>query len=146
MPKIFVNTDNSNVKGKIYLAEKMGKSAGAAEKKMQEVVRALIAKAPEFTADTAAKGKGYTIRIEVTNAERGAGKTTYTVHFELVRFPPGTGAGGSKGEEMVSTRTKDLTIVVSSNSESMLLDGVEGVTENIVAKAIPSMRVDMTSR
>jgi hypothetical protein len=47
MPKIYVNTDNSNSKAKIYEAGKMGKSAAAAEQKMQD-------------------GKGYTIRIKVT--------------------------------------------------------------------------------
>lgn len=146
MPKIYVNTDNSNPRAKIYEAGKMGKSAAAAEKKMQDVVRALIDKEADFVWDKSAVGKGYTIKIKVTNAKTASGTTTYTVHYEVVRFPLGTGKGGSKGEFMVSTTTKDLEIQVQGNSEAMLLDGVESVTENIMKKCFPAMRVDMTNR
>jgi hypothetical protein len=145
MPKIFVNTDNSNSKAKIYEAGKVGKSAAAAEKKMQEVVTALVTKEPDFVSDKSAIGKGYTIRIKVTKAEAAGGTTTYTVHPEIVRFPSSSGKGG-KGEEMVSTLTKDPTIQVQGNSEALLLEGVEAVTENIVKKCLPLMRVDMTKR
>lgn len=145
MPKIFVNTDNSASTGKIYKASKVGTSAAAVEKKMREVVRAVVAKAPEFTADTVAAGKGYTIRIEVTNAEPSGGETKYTIHPEIVRFPSSSGRGG-KGAEMVSLRTKDPTITVGGRSERMLLDGVATVTEDIVTKSLPLMRLDMTKR
>jgi hypothetical protein len=47
---------------------------------------------------------------------------------------------------MVSTVTKDLTISVTGSSESLLLEGIEAVTENIVNKSIPQMRVDMMKR
>jgi hypothetical protein len=43
-------------------------------------------------------------------------------------------------------RTKDPTIDISGNSESMLLDAVEGVTENIVKASLIVMRLDMTKR
>jgi len=145
MPKIFVNTDNSNSKAKIYEAGKMGKSAAAAEKKMQDVITALVAKEPDFVADKSAVGKGYTVRIKVTNAATAGGTTTYTVHWEIVRFPSAVGKGG-KGELMVSTTTKDLEIQVQGKSEDLLLEGVEGVTENIMKKAFPQMRIDMTKR
>jgi hypothetical protein len=82
----------------------------------------------------------------VTNAKAAGGTTTYTVHYEVVRFPLGTGKGGSKGEIMVSTVTKDLEIQVQGNSEDFLLDGVKSVTENIMKKCFPAMRVDMTNR
>ena len=111
MPKIFVNTDNSNPKAKIYEAGKVGKSAAAAEKKMQEVVTAVVGKAPDFISDKSAVGKGYTIRVKVTKVETAGSQTTYTVHPEIVRFPSSSGKGG-KGEEMVSTLTKDPTIGV----------------------------------
>ena len=146
MPKIYVNTDNSNPQAKIYEAGKMAKSAAAAEKKMQEVVRALVTKEADFVADKSAVGKGYTIKIKVTKAEASGGTTTYTVHYEVVRFPLGTGKGGRKGEEMVSTTTKDLEIQVQGHSEGMLLDGVEMVTENIMKQCFPAMRVDLTKR
>ena len=145
MPNIFVNTDNSNAKSKIYKAGKVGKSAAAVEKKMEEVVKAVAGKTPGFVTDKSAAGKGYTIRIEVTKAETGGGQTTYTVHPEIVRFPSSAGKGG-KGELMVSTQTKDPTISVTGNSESLLLEGVEAVAENIVTKSLPLMRVDMMKR
>ena len=58
MPNIFVNTDTSNLTSKIYKAGKVGKSAAAAEKKMQDVVRAIVGKAPGFVTDKSAAGKG----------------------------------------------------------------------------------------
>jgi hypothetical protein len=58
MPKIFVNADNSNSKAKIYEAGKMGKSAAAAaEKKMQDVITALVAKEPDFVANKSPSGR-----------------------------------------------------------------------------------------
>ena len=105
----------------------------------------MIAKEPDFVADKSAAGKGYTVRIKVTNAATAGGTTTYTVHWEIVRFPSAVGKGG-KGELMVSTTTKDLEIQVQGKSEDLLLEGVEGVTENIMKKAFPQMRIDMTKR
>jgi hypothetical protein len=120
MPKIYVNTDNSNPRAKIYEAGKVGKSAAAAEKKIQEVVRAMVTKEADFVSDQSAVGKGYTIKIKVTNSAASGGTTTYTVHYEVVRFPLGSGKGGSKGVEMI--------------------------TQNIMKKCFPAMRVDMTKR
>jgi hypothetical protein len=137
MPKIYVNTDNSNSKAKIYEAGKMGKSAAAAEQKMQDVVTDMVAKEPDFVSDKSAVGKGYTIRIKVTNATTAAGTTTYTVHPEIVRFPK---------EFMVSTVVKDIEIQVQGHSEEMLLDAVGDATQKIMKKCFPLMRVDMTKR
>jgi 3D (Asp-Asp-Asp) domain-containing protein len=145
MPKIYVNTDNSNSKAKIYDAAKMGKSAAAAEKKIQEVVTAMVTKEPDFVADKSAVGKGYTVRIKVTKAEVAGGTTTYTVHPEIVRFPSAVGKGG-KGEYMVSTTTKDIQIQIQGNSEDMLLGAVEDATQKIMKASFPGMRVDMTNR
>src|SRR5437879_12301505 len=106
MPKIFVNTDNSNPKAKIYEAGKGGKSSAAAEKKMQEVVTAVVGKAPDFVSDRSAVGQGYTIRIKVTKVETAGGQTTYTVHPEIVRFPSSSGKA-VKRAEAVSTLTQE---------------------------------------
>jgi hypothetical protein len=145
MSIIYVNTDNSNHHKKIYKAAKVGKSADACEKKMQEVVRKLVTKAAGFTTDKSVSHKGYTIRIEVTKVEKSGADTKYTVHPEIVRFPSKAGKGG-KGAEMVSTRTTDPTITLQGSSEGMLLDGMEAVTEDIVTKSLPLMRVDFARR
>ena len=145
MPNIFVNTDNSNPTAKIYKAGKAGNSAAAVEKKMQDVVIAILGKAADFATNKSAAGKGYTIRIEITKVEKAGGTTTYTVHPAIVRFPPTTGKGG-KGELMVSTVVKDPTVIVSGNSEALLLEGVADATEKIVTKTIPLMRLDMQNR
>jgi len=145
MPKIFVNTDNSNAMSKIYKATKVGKSAAAVEKKMQEEVVAALGKTADFTTDKSESSKGYTIRIEVIKVETVGPKTTYTFRSSIVRYPSTAGQGG-KGEEMVSTTSKDPTITVQGASEAMLLDGVESVTENIVNKSLGGMRVDMARR
>ncbi len=145
MSLIFVNTDNTDSKHKIYIADKAGAHAAAVEKKMQDTIVAAVAKAGEFTTDKSAADKGYTLKLTIIKAERSGATTTYTVHPEIVRYPLGSGTKG-KGEEMVSTLTKDPTIEVKGNSKDLLLEGVELVTENIVKKALPLMRMDMAKR
>ena len=145
MPKIFVNTDNSSPTSKVYLAAKVGSSAGAVEKKMQDTVRGLLKNSLDFTTDKQASSKGYSLRIEVTKVVPSGADTVYTIHNEIVRYPSSGGKSG-KGAEMVSLQTKDITITVTGHSEGLLLDGVEAATENIVAKALPQMKIDMTKR
>ena len=143
MPNIYINTDNSNVSAKIYKATRAGKSAEAVEKKMQAVIIAAVAKEAGFITEKSAAGKGYTIKLEITKVEKSGGDAIYTVHPEIVRYPPTAGKGG-KGEEMVSTRVKDPTITATGERE--LLDGIEIATENVVKKSLPLMTIDMGNR
>jgi len=142
MPDIFVNTDNSDLTNKLYNASKLGKSAAAAEKKIEEVVEEAIGKAPGFTADK--PGKGYSLRMKVLTEPVGRA-TKYTVTVEIVRYPKSTAKGG-KGEEMVHTISKPGSATVEGGSEADILDAIGQLTQSNVKASLPVMRIDMTRR
>ena len=142
MPQIYVNTDNSNLKNKLYNAGKLGKSAAAAEKKMQQAVVEAISKVPDFNTDRA--GKGYSIRMKVLTEPVGRA-TKYTVTVEIIRYPSIVGKGG-KGEELVPTMSKPGSATVEGGSEADVLDAIAELTKNNVKASLPVMRIDMTRR
>jgi len=142
MPQIYVNTDNSSPTNKLYNAAKLGKSAAAAEKKMQQAVVEAISKAPDFNTDKA--GKGYSIRMKVLTEPVGRA-TKYTVTVEIIRYPSIVAKGG-KGEELVPTMSKPGSATVEGGSEADILDAIGELTKNNVKASLPVMRIDMTRR
>ena len=145
MPLIFVNTDNSNPKAKIFVATSAGRYAASAEAKMEAVVDKIIEKTPGFTTTGDEKSQGYTIRLKVAKVTIANQSTRCEISGELVRFPETASKSGEKGAQMVSTGFTGGGTATGTN-ESSLLDCVEAVTEGMVAKAIPAMRTDMTNR
>jgi hypothetical protein len=142
---IYVNTDNSNDKKKLFIATGLS-NAAAVETKMQEVVIATIRKdaAADFTTDKPDKPKGYSLRLKVVTKKEGR-ETTYTVPIEILRYPPEVGKGG-KGEYMVPI---DVTLghaTMTGNDEAEILDVVAQLTKSAVKAAINPMRIDMTRR
>jgi hypothetical protein len=146
MAQIFVNTDNSNVTNKIYKAGKVGKSAAAAEGKMKGAVVEIVGKAADFTTTKFGDAKGYTIRIEVSKVEKAGAQTTYTLSGEIVRYPATVTKSHGKGEEMVTLRPMTPSFKVEGASESLILETIESVVEDMVTKMLPAMRIDMTRR
>ncbi len=145
MSMIFVDTDNSDPKDKLYNAVKAGKSAATAEKKMQEVVKRTIDKAVGFTTTKSDKAKGYRIRLEVSRVEIAGRMTKCSLSGSIVRYPPTATRKGDKGEEMVSTSmTGNAT--ADGTSEGSLLDCIEAIAENLVPKSVPIMRADFVKR
>jgi hypothetical protein len=142
MPQIYVNTDNSNPMNKLYNASKLGKSAAAAEKKMQQAVVEAIGKTPDFVTNT--PGKGYSIRMKV-QAEPAGRATKYTVTAEIIRYPASVAQGG-KGEELVPTTSKPGSATVEGGSEADLIDAIGELTKSNVKASLPVMRIDMTRR
>ena len=142
MPAIYVNTDNSNRTSKLFNADKLGKSAAAGEKKMQEAVVEAISKAPDFNTDK--PGKGYSLRMKVLAEPVGRG-TKYTVTVEIIRYPLSPTKGG-KGEEFVTTTSKPGSATVEGGSEADLLDAIAELTKSNVKASLPVMRIDMTRR
>ena len=69
MPQIFVDTDNSDPKNKLFVGTKAG--GAKAEEKMQKVVIKVIGKADGFTTDKTVSNKGYAIRLTVSNVVVG---------------------------------------------------------------------------
>lgn len=145
MPLIFVNTNNSDPSSKLYNAMKTGKSARAAEEKMQKMVKKIIDKDPGFTTTKADDSKGYSIRLNVSNVQVLAGNTKCSLSGSIVRYPPTVNAKGDKGEEMVSTSMTG-SATASGTSEASLFDGIEAITEKLTKDSIVVMKNDAQKR
>jgi hypothetical protein len=137
-----VNTDNSNPANKLFNAGKLGKSAAAAEKKMQEAVVDALNKVSDFNTDK--PGKGYSIRMKVVTEAIGRA-TKYTVTVEILRYPSVVRKGG-KGEELVPITAKLGSATVEGGSDADIIDAIQELTKNAVKASLPVMRIDMTRR
>jgi len=141
---IFVNTDNSDSKKKLFNASATG-SAAAVEKKMEEVVIETIRNDAPADFNTDKPGKGYSLRMKVV-AEKEGRSTTYTVEIEILRYPPEKAKRG-KGEAIVPITVKpgDATLE-GATREADLLDVIAQLTKSNVKAAIGPMTIDMTRR
>jgi hypothetical protein len=142
MSVIYVNTDNTNIKDKVYNGTLAKGDAAAAEKKMQEVVVKVIAKNPGFTTNKMPNPKGYSIRLKIAKLESTANQTKCTIAGELLRYPNTYSAKGS-GQAMVSTSFSG-SATATGMGKYAIVDCVEAVAESMVEKAIPAMRSDIT--
>lgn len=144
MPLIFINTDNSNPKDKIYVAS-ASKSAIKAEERMQKGVRAAVKDTSGFTTNKTDDARGYTIRLKFVKATVADQKTKCELTGELIRYPESgpnkkAGDGTAVGFNFTGKGT------VGGTDEGALLDCIEGVAKDMVIKAAPGMREDMTRR
>jgi len=139
---IYVNTDNSNPTNKLFNASKVGKSAAAVEKGMQQAVIEFLGTQPDFTTTTS--GKGYSLRMKVV-AETAGRATKYSVPIEIIRYPSSAAKGG-KGEEMVPIAVKLGSATLQGASEADLVDAIGELTKSDVKASLGVMRVDMARR
>lgn len=141
---IFVNTDNSDPKKKLFNASATG-SAAAVEKKMEEVVIETIRNDAGADFNTDKKGKGYSLRMNVVVEKEGR-SATYTVKIEILRYPAEKAKRG-KGEAMVPiTVEPGHATFTGTVSEADLLDAIAQLTKSNVKAAIGPMTIDMTRR
>lgn len=145
MPPIFVDTDNSNPKAKLYNGSKAGESADKAEAKIQAVVKKIVDKDPNFTTTKVGNPKGYTIRIAITKIEKDH-STTCALSGSIVRYPREVVKSGAKGEHMVNLREWGNHATASGTSEGSLLDCVEAVTESMMKSGVQAMSADYLKR
>lgn len=145
MPPIFVNTDNSDPKDKLYNGAKAGPSAAKAEGKMQAVVKRIIDKAAGFTTTKFADAKGYAVRLEISKLEVADYKTKCSLSGSIVRYPKGVNKTGAKGDEMLSLGWGG-SATADGTSEGSLLDCVESIAESMMAKGVPVMSTDYLKR
>lgn len=146
MSVIFVNTDNTDHKNKLYTAQLAGEHAHAAEETMKKVVTKIVDKAPGFSTAKTGNPKGYSIRLKVAKVEQLPNETKCTVAGEIVRYPntfSSTQKGG--GEAMVTTGMSG-SATASGKGKFAVIDCVEAIAESLVAKTIPVMRQDMLKR
>jgi hypothetical protein len=142
---IFVDTDNSNPKDKLYNASIAGQSATKAESKMQGVVKTALEKAPGFTTTKGPGAKGYTIRLKIAKVETEGHQTKCTLSGSIVQYPKGVTKSGAKGDEMLSVGWGG-SATASGTSEGSLLDCVEAVAESMMKKGVPVMSADFLKR
>ena len=140
---IYVNTDNSDPKKKLFNASALG-SAAAVEKKMQEVVVETIRDDAGADFNTDKPGKGYSLRMKVV-AKKDGRTTTVSVTIEILRYPPEV-QKKKKGEFMVPITANLGSATLEGASEADLLDVVAQLTKSNVKAALGPMRVDMTRR
>ena len=137
---IFVNTDNTNLTDKMYNGQLAKDNAAAAEKKMQEIVIKTIGKDPGFTTAKVPNPKGYTIKLKIAKLETTAHETKCSMSGEVLRYPSKKTATGS-GSEMVSTSFTG-SAAATGMGKFAVIDCVEVITESMVKKAIPAMKLD----
>ena len=140
---IYVNTDNSDPKKKLFNAGALS-NAAAIEKKMQDVVIESIRKDAGADFNTDKPGKGYSLRMKVVTEKDGRA-TNYTVNIEMLRYPPETGKGG-KGEVTVPITVRPGHANLTGGSDADVLDAIAQLTKSNVKAAIGPMTIDMTRR
>ena len=141
MPEIYVNTDNSDVRDKMYNGMLAKEHAVEVEKKMQEIVTKVIAKTPGFTTNKLPNPKGYSIKLKLSKFETTGREVKCTITGELLRYPNMKSIKGS-GVGMVSTSFNG-SATATGMGKFAVIDCVDVITEGMVGKAIPAMRQDI---
>lgn len=143
MPPIFINTDNSNPKDKLYSASVAGAVAAELEKKMQEMVVKVIEKDSTFTTNKIKNAKGYSIRLKVAKLETEGREAKCSLSGEILLYPQVTYSKEGNGEQMLSTGMRGSA---RATGRFAAIDCVESITEDLIKKAIPIMRADIGNR
>jgi hypothetical protein len=129
---IYVNTNNSDPKKKVFIARALGKSAFEAEKIMKEGVEEAVKGAPDFTTAQSKDAKGYTIKLEVKAQAGTGGQTTVSLKIEIETYP---------AAKIVPMTFKSGTITSSGGPEKVPLDDLKELVNGAVKKALPQLRV-----
>jgi len=143
MPPIYVNTENTDVKDKMYNGLLAKEHAAAAEKKMQEVVVKTVGKDAGFTTSKPANPKGYSIKLKIAKLNSAGRETKCTMTGELLRYPKTYSVDGS-GSTMVSTSFNG-SAAATGMGKFAVIDLVEVITESMIKKAIPAMKMDINN-
>jgi hypothetical protein len=150
MPPIFINTDNTDKKHKIYIANAVGEGMSEAEDRMQAMVVKAFAKVPEFTTNKINDPKGYTLVFKVSKFSAGDHETSCTISGMVLQYPAITysKAKESSGSDaqMVSAGDWKSSATATGRGKQAMLDCIEAIMEGMVAKSIPVMKYDMTRR
>jgi hypothetical protein len=151
MPPVFINTDNTDKKNKIYVANAVGEGIAEAEDKMQAMVIKAFEKASEFTTNKIDNPKGYTLYFKVTKFNASGSDTSCTITGEILRYPTvayskAKGAGKTQVESVMTGGNWSGSATASGKGKRALLDCVEAIMESMVPKSIPVMKADMTRR
>lgn len=142
MPPIYIHTDNTDPKEKLYVAKLAGDKAAELEKKIQETVVKVIEKDPTFTTNKIKNPKGYTIRLTVSKIKTEGRETKCSLSGEILEYPKLTYGKKGAGSKMLST---GMTGSATASGSFAAADCVEAITESLVKKSLPIMRSDMAN-
>lgn len=146
MSSIFVNTDNTNPKDKLFNGRMAGAEAKAVEDLMQKIVVKIIGKNPGFTTTKLPNPKGYSIKLEIAKLQQTPQETSCSLKGELVRYPNSFSVAKKGGAgAMVSTSFTGGAKAIGMGKHAVI-ELVEAIAESMVAKTIPAMRQDMLQR
>lgn len=150
MPPIFINTDNSDKKHKIYIANAVGEGLGEAEDKMQAMVIKAFEKVPDFTTNKIDNPKGYTLVFKVTKFHAADHETSCTISGFVLQYPAVTYSKSKESSgsdaQMVSAGDWKGSATASGRGKQAMMDCIEAIMESMVPKSIPVMKYDMTRR
>jgi hypothetical protein len=141
---IYIDTDNNNVKDKLYNGSKAGSAAVKVEAKMQAVVKKAVEKAG-FTTTKVPNAKGYSVRLEISNLELGGHDTKCELKGSIVRYPKGVTMSRGAGDEMLSLGWGGKA-TASGTGEGAIIDCVEAIAEDMMKKGVPVMNSDFMKR
>lgn len=146
MSAIFVNTDNTNPKEKLYNGKMAGIEAKAVEDLMQKVVIKIVGKNPGFTTAKLPNPKGYSIKLEISKLQQTAHEVSCSIRGELARYPNSFSVAKKGGAGSMVSTSFNGSAKATGSGKFAVIDCVEAIAEDMVAKAIPAMRQDMLQR
>jgi hypothetical protein len=146
MGPIYINTDNSDKKHKIYIAKLAGGFMDDAEGKIQEMVLKAFADDSEFTTNKVDSAKGYTLRFEITKFSATGGETALEIKGEIVRYPKSPTKKGSADEKVMVSRDWSNHAAASGTDVTAVQQCIQAILELMVPKSKPVMTIDMTRR
>lgn len=141
---IYVDTDNSDPKHKIFSAGAAGASAKPAEDLMQKMVKEIIDKSPEFTTAKTDKAKGYAIMLTLTSVQGDNRNAKCSMRTEIVEYPRKVTAKGDTGDIAVSLPATNSVEVNGMRDPIMVC--VDALVSSMVPKAIPHMSRHFATR
>ncbi len=145
MPPIFINTNNSDKKHRIYVGDKAGSAAVPAEDKIKEMVIKIIANEATFTTNNITDPKGYTLFFEVSEFSGSGGSVDCKITGEILRYPSSATKGhGAKAEKVMVSGEWSGKAQVSGRDA--LAQAIEAIMEKIVPKSFAVMTADMARR
>ena len=144
---IFINTDNSDKKNKIYNANLTGPAVDDAETKIKEMVIKAFKNKADFTTDPVENPKGYTIMLKVTTFKVSGGDTNCIITGEILRYPHTMSKKKGAGYEKVFMNQEWTgKAAASGKGTKPVVQCVEIITETMVPKSFEVMKSDMTRR
>lgn len=135
MPPIFINTDNSDPKKKVFNAAKAGGASAEVEALMQKTIVDLLAKNATFTTNKPKDAKGYTLKMEITEViVDGSGNTSCKMSTIIERYPDGNVAsvGGTSTAKLGPPADKQA-----------ILECAKAMVKGALEKSLPIMTKDM---